>query len=72
MIQTETSLNDKVTAALNDPRFAKRELRFESSEGNVTLTGKVTSFYQKQMAQELVGKLDGVREIDNQLEVCWS
>lgn len=72
MIQAELSLDDQVSNALKDPRFARRELRFESSEGKITLTGKVSSFYQKQMAQEIVGRLDGVRHIDNQLEVCWS
>ena len=36
------------------------------------LEGTVGSFYQKQMAQEVVRRLDGVQGIENQLQVSWS
>jgi hypothetical protein len=32
----------------------------------------VGSFFQKQMAQEVVLRLDGVQQIENQLQVCWT
>ena len=35
------------------------------------LAGVVRSYYQKQMAQEMLKNVDGVNEIENQLEVCW-
>jgi len=47
-------------------------LRFETSEGKVTLHGQVSSWYQKQMAQETLLRLDGVDGVENRLEVCWA
>ena len=41
----------------------------EFREGVLTLCGQVSSCYLKQLAQTLAGKVDGVEEIDNQLEV---
>jgi osmotically-inducible protein OsmY len=37
----------------------------------VRLQGTVGSFYQKQMAQELLRRVDGVERIENQLQVSW-
>jgi osmotically-inducible protein OsmY len=38
----------------------------------VVLKGSVQSFYQKQMAQESIRRIDGVERIDNLLEVNWA
>ena len=38
--------------------------------GIATLTGKVTSYYHKQLAQEVVRKFEGVKRIVNQVEVA--
>jgi osmotically-inducible protein OsmY len=54
------------------PYLRNRNLRFESRDGRVILRGKVNSYYQKVMAQEIVRRLEGVDEIENQLEVTWS
>ena len=35
----------------------------------LTLRGRVSSYYLKQLAQSLVFTVDGVRELNNQLEV---
>ncbi len=43
----------------------------EHQHGTVILHGKVNSFYQKQMAQEVLRNLDGVQRIVNLLEVNW-
>lgn len=70
MIQTETALGDRVQSALmRNPYFAWRDLRFETDEGRVTLRGVVHSYFQKQMAQEAIRRLDGVHEICNELRV---
>jgi len=70
---TETPLNDRVLTALErNPYLARRNLRFETHQGRVTLRGVVASYYQKQMAQETLRHIDGVAEISNELEVCWS
>jgi len=66
-------LDDRVTVALEgNPYVAGRNLRFESSEGRVTLRGVVGSYFQKQMAQEAVRRVEGVDEIANELEVAWA
>lgn len=40
------------------------------SAGTVVLTGRVPSFYMKQIAQTIAGKVDGVRRVNNLLEVA--
>jgi osmotically-inducible protein OsmY len=67
----EMPLETRVCTALEgNPYIARRNLRFETSEGRVTLRGVVTTFFQKQMAQEAIRHIDGVAEITNELEVC--
>ena len=39
-------------------------------EGVVTLRGRVPSFYLKQVAQEVILRLDGAEEVNNRLEVA--
>lgn len=68
----EMPLNDRVLTALErNPYLARRNLRFETSAGRVTLLGVVNTYYQKQIAQETIRHIDGVDQIDNRLEVCW-
>ena len=65
-------LDDRVLIALErNPYLPRRNLRFETSEGRVTLRGIVGSYFQKQMAQEAIRHVAGVQEIANELEVCW-
>jgi osmotically-inducible protein OsmY len=48
-------------------------LKLFADRGVVTLRGKVRTFYQKQMAQEIAKSIDGVSQIENHLEVAgWS
>ncbi len=64
-------LEDRVLTALErNPHVARRNLRFETSGGRVTLRGVVGSYFQKQMAQEALRYIDGVHEIANELEVA--
>jgi osmotically-inducible protein OsmY len=60
------------TALLKQPNVPKRNLRVEASDGRVTLHGTVHSYYQKQMAQEALRRLEGVQTIDNRIEVSWT
>ena len=63
-------LSDQVVTALEgNPYLSRRNLRFENSEGRITLRGVVRSYYQKQMAQEALRELEGIEEIYNELEV---
>jgi osmotically-inducible protein OsmY len=68
----EHPLEDRVRIVLNkNPHLPRRTLRIEAHDGRVTLKGVVRSFYQKQMAQESLKGLEGLRQIENQLEVVW-
>jgi len=63
-------LDDRVLTALErSPHVGRRNLRFETQEGRVILRGVVGSYFQKQMAQEALRHVDGIREIANELEV---
>ena len=41
----------------------------EFHEGVLTLRGQVSSFYLKQVAQEVIRRLDGAEEVNNHLKV---
>jgi osmotically-inducible protein OsmY len=65
-------LDKLVDEALNQsPHFSRRQVRFETREGAVVLRGTVSSYYHKQMAQEILRRVDGVLRIENRLEVDW-
>lgn len=52
-----------------DPRLARRQVRCHLDEGRLVLQGWVGSFFEKQVAQELFRRVEGVEEIQNDLEV---
>jgi osmotically-inducible protein OsmY len=69
----DTSLDSLVSTALQEsPYLSGRQLRFETQDGRVVLRGTVSSYYQKQMAQETLRRVDGVSHIENHLEVNWT
>lgn len=73
MSSDQQLLEERIGAAIRtSPYVGRKVLRFEASEGKVTLRGKVASYFQKQMAQEAVRSVAGVREIENHLEVIWA
>lgn len=73
MATFSTSLADRVDNALvTNPYLTGRTLRFETDGGRVILRGKVGTWYQKVMAQELIRRVEGVELIDNCLEVVGS
>jgi osmotically-inducible protein OsmY len=66
----EPNLAARVDQALQtNPYVSGRLLRFETEGRRVVLKGNVKSYFQKQMAQEVIRKVPGVEEIDNCLEV---
>jgi len=70
MSQEYDALEDRVHAAIQASPFVPRHtLRFETEHGHVTLRGEVRTYFQKQMAQEAIRRLDGVSGIENCLEV---
>jgi osmotically-inducible protein OsmY len=46
-------------------------MQVEATEGVVRISGAVRSFFHKQMAQELIRRVDGVQRIENCLQVQW-
>lgn len=66
------TLNKLVDDVLKQsPYFARRPVRFETEQGRVILRGVVNSYYEKQMVQEILRRVDGIGQIDNHLEVDW-
>jgi osmotically-inducible protein OsmY len=72
MSTIEKSLDSRILSAIEKhPHLKQRRLRFEHQDGRVVLRGVVNSYYQKQLAQEAIRRVDGVDHIENQLEVEW-
>lgn len=64
------SLEHRVgTAIRGQPHLRGLSVHIETRQGRVILHGLVNSYFQKQIAQEALRTVDGVAEIENQLEV---
>ena len=73
MPATNDVLQQNLEIALGaNPHVAGKRLRVENCAGRVVVRGKVGSYYQKQMAQESLLRVEGVEELENQLEVHWA
>ena len=63
-------LRDLVRGVLaRNPYFIGRDLRVDFDQQEVILRGAVGSYYQKQVAQESIRRINGVGAIRNELEV---
>ena len=73
MNDCERHLCDRVDQAIaTSPHLMRHKLGLETDSGVVVLTGTVDTYFQKQMAQETVRRVDGVQLVDNRLEVQWT
>ena len=62
----------RVDSAIKDsPHLTGHQVFCQAESGIVVLHGTVRSFFQKQIAQEILKKLDGVERVINELEVDW-
>jgi osmotically-inducible protein OsmY len=59
------------SAIKGNPHLAGHQVFCSEEGGTVILHGRVRSYYQKQMAQEVLRKLEGVERIVNDLQVDW-
>jgi osmotically-inducible protein OsmY len=59
-------------AVIHHPHLKQRRVHFKADNGRVVLNGSVKSYFEKQMAQEAVRNIDGVKEIQNELTVDWA
>jgi osmotically-inducible protein OsmY len=72
---TETPNSQAATADLAELRLRSRPypalqgVTCAVRDGVLVLRGRLPSYYLKQLAQEAVARLDGVRRIDNRIEV---
>lgn len=58
-------------AIQGNPHLAGHQVFCQEQQGVVVLQGRVRSYFQKQMAQEILRRFDGVERIVNALEVDW-
>jgi osmotically-inducible protein OsmY len=69
MIDSTTSL-EMARQALNDsPIYDLRNIVVEESGNNLLLSGRVESFYHKQLAQELIRHMVGQIRVVNSIKV---
>jgi hypothetical protein len=48
---------------------ALRTLRVQETDGEIVISGRVSSYYLKQLAQELLMQVRGTRELINEVRV---
>jgi osmotically-inducible protein OsmY len=58
--------------ALGHHLFRARQIDVCADQGVVLLQGEVQSYYEKQLAQEVVRRLDGVERVENEIEVAYA
>ena len=46
-------------------------IQLDRADGRLVIHGRLPSFYLKQVLQTTLSEIDGVTEIDNQVEVMW-
>lgn len=64
---------DRVQEALHDCGYDQlRRIRTYCNHGRIVLQGRVATYYLKQVAQEVVLNVQGVRDVDNDLQVVCS
>jgi osmotically-inducible protein OsmY len=64
------SLDDRICHALSrHPHLFGRRVSYRVTAGEVVLTGRVQTYFQKQMAQETLRNIAGLGRIVNELEV---
>ena len=72
MTSAQIDLDSLIAATIRkSPHLKSHKLQVEIQQGHVVLRGVVNSYYTKQMAQETLRRIEGVEQIENQLEVHW-
>lgn len=70
MSATATFPSKAVQALLQSSHPVLRRITVEETEEKIVLTGRVRSYYLKQLAQETVMAVRGPRELVNQVSVA--
>jgi len=70
MLLTDCQLDQQIDIVIHtSPYLAGRRFQVKREADGVTLEGRVGTYFQKQMAQEIILRIDGVSRIDNRLQV---
>jgi osmotically-inducible protein OsmY len=68
---SDTAIGARVKARLlSSPDLGGLHIHVTTTDGKVTLTGSVTSADRKADAEKIAARTDGVRSVNNQLEVA--
>ncbi len=68
--ETDLRLVEAAKARLkSDPMVNEARIRISAAAGRVTLEGRVTDQWSKDRIETALAALDGISEIDNQIEV---
>ena len=59
-------------AVVHNPHLNHRRMHIRTKQGRVVIRGTVKTFFEKQMAQEALRGIEGIKSIENQLEVSWN
>ena len=71
MLLSDCQLDAHIDTVIHsNPYLAGRRFQVKREADGVTLEGQVASYFQKQMAQEIILRIDGVTRIDNRLRVA--
>lgn len=63
-------LNELVQHAISKTNLTtSQSVQYQIEQQQVVLTGRVSSYYEKQLAQETVSRVEGVRQVHNCLLV---
>lgn len=64
------TIDDRVRRQLQNSSYPElRTIECHCTSGELTIEGRVSSFFLKQAAQETLGHLQGIEKIDNKLVV---
>jgi osmotically-inducible protein OsmY len=71
--RTDEAIRDDMQAEINSDYLLKdKPIEFHVQKGVVTLSGQVTTWYQKSHAKELASRVLGVKDVVNDITVTWT
>lgn len=68
---SDQTITSNISSSLNSNMYGGgfRDVKFKVVNGNVRLTGSVDTLEYKSKVESIVKRVDGVREVDNQITV---
>lgn len=69
-VEMQNLIHDAHRQLRKSPYHNVRDLTCDTQAGKLVLRGSVSSYFEKQLAQEAVKQVDGVTELINEVEVA--